>query len=580
MNTQPVLLTRHVQNVAIRVGAIHRLTDRYRYFGRYFELVAGILLLIAASMLPTQAAFAATAPPLGTTTSFAVLGATPNVNNIGPTVITGDLGVSPAAAIVGFPPGNVIGTMHAANATAATAQVDNTTAYGALAAQACNVTFAGPTDLAGMTLVPGVYCFGTSAANSGLLKLDAGGNNAAVWIFRTASTLITGSASTVQMINAGQDCNVFWQVGSSATLGTATTFVGNILALTSITLQTGATLSGRALAQTGTVTLANNTISVCSLLPPPPPVSIPPTVSTTFVPSTINVGALSTLSISLLNSNATDATMSVARDVTLPAGLMIASAPSASTTCGGTGAITAVPGAATLGVGAGRIIAAKGSCTVAVNVAAASPGSFAVAIPAGWLQTNHGTNANPATATLTVNAVILPTVLPVLGKAFNPTNVNVGAVTTLTITLSNANATVATLSAALVDTLPSGMVVASTPNASATCGGSVIAVAGASTVSLSAGSTIPSNGSCVINVSLLAQSAGSLVNTLPVGALQTNNGNNGAAAIATLTVSAIAPPVIIAPSVGIPTLSDALMAMLVVMLMLIGASSVRRPPSR
>ena len=87
--------------------------------------------------------------------------------------------------------------------------MDNTTAYGALAGQACNVTFAGPTDLAEMTIVRVDYCFGTSAANSGLLQLDAGGNNAAVWIFRTVSTLITSSTSTVQMNNGGQDCNVF-----------------------------------------------------------------------------------------------------------------------------------------------------------------------------------------------------------------------------------------------------------------------------------------------------------------------------------------------------------------------------------
>ncbi len=207
----------------------------------------------------------AVAPTLGTAQSFAVLGATPNVNNTGPTVVTGDLGVYPAAAVVGFPPGNVIGAIHAADATAASAQSANTTAYGALAGQACNTTFGVPTDLAGMTLVPGVYCFASSASNTGLLQLDAQNDPNAVWVFRIPSTLITGSGSTVSVINGGQDCNVFWQVGSSATLGTTTTFVGNILALTDITLQTGASLSGRALAQTGTVTLASNTVSVCSL---------------------------------------------------------------------------------------------------------------------------------------------------------------------------------------------------------------------------------------------------------------------------------------------------------------------------
>ncbi|MGA9333573.1 MAG: ice-binding family protein, partial [Rudaea sp.] len=207
----------------------------------------------------------AVAPSLGTAESYAVLGATPNVNNTGPTVVTGDLGVYPAAAVVGFPPGTVIGSIHAADANAQSAQSANTAAYGALAGQACNTTFGVPTDLATMTLVPGVYCFASSASNTGLLQLDAQGDPNAVWVFQIASTLITGSGSTVTVINGGQDCNVFWQVGSSAILGTTTTFVGNILALTDITLQTSANLSGRALAQTGTVTLASNTVSVCSL---------------------------------------------------------------------------------------------------------------------------------------------------------------------------------------------------------------------------------------------------------------------------------------------------------------------------
>jgi hypothetical protein len=209
------------------------------------------------------------------------------VNNTGPTVVTGDLGVSPAAAVVGFPPGTVIGTIHAADATAASAQSSNTTAYGVLAGEACNTSFGVPTDLAGMTLAPGVYCFASSAANTGLLQLDAQGDSNAVWVFQIASTLITGSASTVTVINSGQACNVFWQVGSSATLGTTTTFVGNILALTSITLQTGASLSGRVLAQTGTVTLASNAVSVCSLAGLPTPTTL-----TTQASAAVQLGGL------------------------------------------------------------------------------------------------------------------------------------------------------------------------------------------------------------------------------------------------------------------------------------------------
>ena len=232
---------------------------------------AGILTLVALYFfLVVDPAFAAVAPPLGTAQSFAVLGATPNVNNTGPTIVTGDLGVSPALAVVGFPPGTVVGgTIHAGDTVAANAQSDNTTAYGVLAGEACNTSFGVPTDLAGMTLVPGVYCFASSASNSGLLILDAQGNANAVWVFKIVSTLITAPGSTVTVINSGQACDVFWQVGSSATLGTTTTFVGNILALTSITLQTNANLSGRALAQTGTVSLDSNSVTACSLAAAP-----------------------------------------------------------------------------------------------------------------------------------------------------------------------------------------------------------------------------------------------------------------------------------------------------------------------
>jgi hypothetical protein len=274
------LVTMHCQPDVPRVTAADS-GGSHKYSGVLASL--GFIVML----LGSGVAAAAVAPPLGAAQSFAVLGATPNVNNTGPTVVTGDLGVSPAAAVVGFPPGTVIGTIHAADATAASAQSSNTTAYGVLAGEACNTTFGVPTDLAGMTLTPGVYCFASSAANTGLLQLDAVGDPNAVWVFQIASTLITGSASTVTVINGGQACNVFWQVGSSAILGTTTTFVGNILALTSVTLQTGASLSGRVLAQTGTVTLASNAVSVCSLAG-----SQTPTTLSTQASAAVQLGGL------------------------------------------------------------------------------------------------------------------------------------------------------------------------------------------------------------------------------------------------------------------------------------------------
>jgi uncharacterized repeat protein (TIGR01451 family) len=159
---------------------------------------------------------------------------------------------------------SVSGTVHAADASAANAQVIATSAYNDLAAQSCNSGPLGVTDLAGVTLTPGVYCYSSSLAiaSGGVLQLDAGGNANAVWIFKIGSTLTTVSGASVALINGAQQSNVFWQVGSSATLGTTTVFKGTIIALSSITLATGASVSGRIWARNVAVTLDTNTVSV------------------------------------------------------------------------------------------------------------------------------------------------------------------------------------------------------------------------------------------------------------------------------------------------------------------------------
>ena len=211
-------------------------------------------------------ALAQTAPPLGQAGGFAVLGASA-VTNTGPTVVTGDLGIWPntVSSITGFPPGIVIGATHAGDAVAQQAQTDVTAAYNDLAGQACDTgNVLTGIDLGGLTLTPGVYCFSTSAQLTGTLTLDAQGNSGAVFVFQIGSTLTTASGSRVLLTNGGSACNVFWQVGSSATLGTTTAFAGNILALASITLNTGAVAPGRALARTGAVTLDTNGVGGCS----------------------------------------------------------------------------------------------------------------------------------------------------------------------------------------------------------------------------------------------------------------------------------------------------------------------------
>ncbi len=221
---------------------------------------------------PFNVARAQVAPSLGSAHWFTVLGGS-TVTNTGPTQITGDLGASPGTAITGFPPGTTSrSVLHIADASANQAQVDIAAAYTVLGAEACTTTYSVPTDIGGTTLPPGVYCFSSSAQLTGVLTLDAGGDPNAVWVFEIGSTLITASGSSVQLANSAQQPNIFWQVGSSATLGTGSAFVGNILAFASITLNTNATLYGRALAQNGAVTLDDNVVSDCVCIQPYGPI--------------------------------------------------------------------------------------------------------------------------------------------------------------------------------------------------------------------------------------------------------------------------------------------------------------------
>jgi serine protease AprX len=195
---------------------------------------------------------------LGTAGSFAVLAGS-TVTNTGPSTINGNLGLNPGTAVTGFGPGTVNGTTRAASAAALQAKSDLTIAYDDAAGRTPPASV--PADVGGLTLTRGVYRAASSLGLTGAVTLDAQGDPEAVFVLQAGSTLITASGSHVNLVNGAQACNVFWQVGSSATLGSSTVFAGNILALTSITMNDGVTLKGRALARNGAVTLINDTIT-------------------------------------------------------------------------------------------------------------------------------------------------------------------------------------------------------------------------------------------------------------------------------------------------------------------------------
>ncbi len=213
------------------------------------------------AFLATGALAAQPSVGLGTGSAFAVLGGQ-TVTNTGSSTINGDLGVSPGGAVTGFPPGTINGSVHAADAVAGGAQSDLTTAYNDAAGRTPFVAV--PADLTGLTLTPGVYKNSSALQLTGAVTLDAQGDPNAVFIFQAGSSLTTGSGSTVNLINGAQPCNVFWQVGSSATLGTTSHFVGDILALSSISMNDGVTLDGRAMARNGSVTMIDDTVTAAN----------------------------------------------------------------------------------------------------------------------------------------------------------------------------------------------------------------------------------------------------------------------------------------------------------------------------
>ncbi len=253
---------------------------------RSYRFIAGVALalLLGAASVPLLNTFTTSAqsggPPQGTTTTFAIL-AGQAVTSTGLSVVNGDVGISPGTAITGFPPGVITGAQHLGDPVAAQALADAQVLYSYLDGLPCETNLSG-VDLGGKTLTPGVYCFDSSAQLTGTLILDAQGSCDSLFVFQTGSTLTTSVASEIIVINnpCVANCrggeNVYFQVGSSATIGTGSQFVGNIVANTSVTLNFNASVSGSVFGLIGAVTLDSNQVSACGAnVPPPTPTPTP-----------------------------------------------------------------------------------------------------------------------------------------------------------------------------------------------------------------------------------------------------------------------------------------------------------------
>jgi hypothetical protein len=250
-------------------------------------LLAGVMTGIGLLTVPMVSTAATATVNLGAAKSFAVLAGS-TVTNTGSTTIGGtaggDVGLSPGSAITGFPPG-IAGTLHAADANAALAQVALTSAYNDAASRPPTLAILTPADIGGLTITAGVYTYSTSLGVTGTVTLDGLGDPSSVFIFTAGSTLNTASGSRVRLTNGAQACNVFWQVGTSATLGTTSNFAGHVLANASITATTGAVIDGSLLARSGAVTLDSNVITndnCAAIVPPVVPAPVQSSVITSM----------------------------------------------------------------------------------------------------------------------------------------------------------------------------------------------------------------------------------------------------------------------------------------------------------
>jgi uncharacterized repeat protein (TIGR01451 family) len=523
------------------------------------SLLASLGLVALLSLAQTDAALAADAPPLGSTSAYGVVSSTFTNSNTAPqTIINGSVCYTGVTTL----PLTITGTTD----TPCTTQItDQGTALSNLDIQlpSC-IPLGTAVDLSLISVganPPGVFppgCYSSSGAMSIGTVITLSG--AGVYIFRpgagvSAAAFNTAANSIVVLENGACASDVFWAPTSATTLGANSTFAGTIIDAAGITIGSTVNLVGRALAAGGTVTTAADTITVPAACVPSGAVFL----GKGFSPATINegcgVGGVSTLTITLSNPNATAATITSLTD-TLPAGTEVAGTPNASNTCGAT-TFNPSAGDAILTMTGGSIPGgAPGICTVQVDVCAVTFGankSYVNTLFPGDLKTSKGNNADSALATLIVLSPNSGPQAPTINKSFDPVLITVGGTSsTLTFTLSNPSTTDAYTNVAFTDTLPPELVIAGTPAITNTCNGSVSATPFGNTVTLTGGSILAAT-SCTVTVNVRALRAGTFKNTLLAGALTVTTGggplSNALPAIATLTGLHI-------PFRAIPTLNE------------------------
>lgn len=299
----------------------------------HLAINGGLTALVVGAMVvgfSATPAFSATSPNLGAAATASVV-AYSTVTNSGNTTMTGDLDLYPntASSITGFPPGIVSGVVNAANTAANNAMIANTAAYGVLASTPSTQSVTA--DLAGQSLTAGVYSASSGLSLNGTLTLV--GDASSVFIFKAGSTLTTGTSSRVVLSGAVSPCNVWWQVGSSATIGSSTALIGNVLALVSISMGTGASLQGRLMAQTGAVTLLGNVIdSTCPAAAPTTTTTVAPVTTTTVAPVTTTVAPTTTTTVAPTTTTTVAPTTTTTVAPTTTTTVTPVTAPSATTT--------------------------------------------------------------------------------------------------------------------------------------------------------------------------------------------------------------------------------------------------------